>query len=50
MDGLTSNDVVEVFPARSLPNPEANWARLSDYYAIARWNLITANPENHLGD
>lgn len=48
MDGLTSNDVVEVFPARSLPNAEANWERLSDYYAIARWKLIESNPDNNV--
>jgi hypothetical protein len=49
MDELTVDNLCQWFEIQlGFPVPQDYWNRLSDYYAIARWQLIESNPENNV--
>jgi hypothetical protein len=50
MDEILTSHALDVFGPIHSVVAQGLWDRLSDYYAIARWQLITENPENNLGD
>jgi hypothetical protein len=49
MDELTVDNLCQWFEIQfGFPVPQDYWNRLSDYYAMARWQLIESNPENNV--